>query len=419
MAGLLEASPRLIERYQLQGTAALVTLSADHTVPFRLNNPTRNLVTLYRGAVIGTFTKTYDDVQLLSFDNERQDSPTRPAGTENVPVDLTNTDLTKEQQTVLQSLLNKYRDIFALSSEELGRTNLVQHHIDTGDHPPIRQRAYHAPAAEKERIEQCIDDMLIQGIIRPSNIAWASPAVLIKKPDGSDRFCCDLRRVNSVTKKDSYPLPRIADTLDALSSTQYFSSMDLMSVYWQTEMDDKSREETAFITHTGLYESNFMPFGLYKERVQQGLRWKIGLIYFDDVLVYSRTFEDRLQHLRLVFQRFREAGLKRKPKKCHFGQRKVKYLGHVISKDGVYPDPEKVSAIRVSSSAFRQRRAFVLGLAYYSRKFVKDFAKIAGPLYNHTKEGLKFQWTNDCQIAFESSKQALTRPPSWPTQTSH
>ena len=201
--------------------------------------------------------------------------------------------------------------------------------------------------------------MLSQGIIRPSNSAWASPVVLIKKPNGSDRFCCDLRRVNSVTKKDSYPLPRIADTLDALSGTQYFCTMDLMSVYWQIEMDDESRKKTAFITHAGLYELNIMPFGLYKEYVLRGLHWKIALIYLGDVLVYSRTFEDHLQYLCLVFQGFREAGLKLKLKKCHFGQRKVKYLGNVVSKDGVYPDPDKVSACGTELLGDRERNTCV------------------------------------------------------------
>lgn len=239
--------------YQLQGAAALVTLSADHTVPFRLINPTRKPITLYRGATLGNFTRTNDQVQVLSLDARPCEPRQSPQKTEDVPVDLSDADLRDEQKAALQSLLNEYCDIFALSPSELGRTNWVQHHIDTGDHTPIRQCPYHAPAAQKERIEQCIDDMLTQGIIRPSTSAWSSPVVLIKKPDGIDRFCCDLRKVNSVTKKDSYPLTRIADTLDALTGTQYFSSMDLLSGYWQIELDEASCEKTAFVTHAGLF----------------------------------------------------------------------------------------------------------------------------------------------------------------------
>lgn len=179
--------------------------------------------------------------------------------------------------------------------------------------------------------------------------------VFIRKPDGTDHFCWDLQKVNSVTKKDSYPLPRIADTLDVLSQTQYFSSIDLISGYWQIQLDEASREKTAFVTHAGLYEFNVMPFGLTNapscfqrlmECVLRGLHWKIALIYLDDVLVYLRTFEDHLQHLRLLLERFWNAGLKLKPSKCHFRQKKVRYLGHMISKEGVYPDPEKIPAIQ-------------------------------------------------------------------------
>ena len=179
-----------------------------------------------------------------------------------VPVDLADADLTDSQKAKLQGLCNEYRDIFALSPQELGRTNLVQHHINTGDHPPIRQRTYRVPEAQKRRIEQCIDEMLEQDIVQPSTSPWSSPEVLVRKPDGSDRFCVDFRKVNSVTKKDSYPLPRIAETLDVLSGAQFMSSLDLRSGYWQISMDSSSTEKTAFISHAGLYEFKVMAFGL-------------------------------------------------------------------------------------------------------------------------------------------------------------
>ena len=261
-------------------------------------------------------------------------------------------------------------------------------------------RPYRVPEAQKERIENCIDEMLEQGIIRPSASLWASPMVLVKKPNGSDRFCVDFCALNDITKKDSYPLPRIAESLDALSGTQYFSSMDLMSGYWQIEMDPESREKTAFVTHAGLFESNVMPFGLCNapscfqrlmECVLRSLNWRIALIYLDDVLVYSRTFSNHLDHLCLVFDRFREAGLKLKPKKCHFGQKSVKFLGHVISKDGVQPDPGKIKAIKGYPVPRRVKDVCAfLDLANCYRKFVKDFSKIAGPLHDLTKKALKF-----------------------------
>ena len=410
-----------MDRYQLQGAAVLATTTADHTVPYRLINPTSKPVTLYKGANLGTFTSHSSNLQVFSLDTEVPQPEKPAADIPDVPIDFSNSALTESQQKQLKQLINEYRDVFALSPEELGRTNWVQHTIDTGEAAPIRMRPYRVPEAQKEKIEKCIDDMLDQGVIRPSTSPWASPVVLVKKPDGSDRFCADLRRVNAITKKDSYPLPRIAESLDALAGTQYFSSMDLMSGYWQIEMDPESREKTAFVTHAGLFEFNVMPFGLCNapscfqrlmECVLRGLNWRIALIYLDDVLVYSRTFDEHLQHLRLVFDRFREAGLKLKPKKCFFGQKHVKFLGHVISPEGVQPDPAKIEAIKKYPVPRKVKdvRAF-LGLANYYRKFVKDFAKIAGPLHELTKKGLKFQWTNECQAAFDLLKTALTQAP--------
>ena len=419
--GLIETSQHLMDRYQLQGAAVLATTTADHTVPYRLINPTSKPVTLYKGANLGTFTSHSSNLQVFSLDTEVPQPEKPAADIPDVPIDFSNSALTESQQKQLQQLINEYRDVFALSPEELGRTNWVQHTVDTGEAAPIRMRPYRVPEAQKEKIEKCIDDMLDQGVIRPSTSPWASPVVLVKKPDGSDRFCADLRRVNAITKKDSYPLPRIAESLDALAGTQYFSSMDLMSGYWQIEMDPESREKTAFVTHAGLFEFNVMPFGLCNapscfqrlmECVLRGLNWRIALIYLDDVLVYSRTFDEHLQHLRLVFDRFREAGLKLKPRKCFFGQKHVKFLGHVISPEGVQPDPAKIEAIKKYPVPRKVKdvRAF-LGLANYYRKFVKDFAKIAGPLHELTKKGLKFQWTNECQAAFDLLKTALTQAP--------
>ena len=161
--------------------------------------------------------------------------------------------------------------------------------------------------------------------------------------------------MNQITKKDSYPLPRIDDTLDALSGVKYFSTIDLLSGYWQLEMDPSSREKTAFATHCGLYEFLVMPFGLTNapssfqrvmECVLQGLNWKICLVYLDDVIIFSPTFEMHLQHLELVLQRFREANIKLKPSKCRFAHCKVNYLGHSVSREGVSPDPEKIRAVQ-------------------------------------------------------------------------
>ena len=195
----------------------------------------------------------------------------------------------------------------------------------------------------------------------------------------------------------------------------------MISGYWQVEMNSSSKEKTAFVTHSGLYEFTTMPFGLCNapgsfqrlmECVLRGLTWQIALIYLDDVLVYSRTFDDHLQHLRLVFDRFRTSGLKLKPSKCHFGQKQVKYLGHVIIRDGIQPDPEKIKVVQEYPvpRTVRDVRA-LMGLTNYYRKFVKDFAHIASPLHDLTKKGAAFLWTEECQTAFETLKKAVTEAP--------
>ena len=263
--------------------------------------------------------------------------------------------------------------------------------------------------------------MLTRGIIQPSTSPWASPVILVKKKDGTDRFVVDYRRLNSVTRKDSYPLPRIDDALDALNGSQLYSLMDLMSGYWQVEMHPASREHTAFTTYGGLYEFLVTPFGLTSapptfmrlmECVLRNLTYKICLIYLDDILVYSRTFDDHLFHLRQVFDRLRQANLKLKPSKCHFACAKVQYLGHIVSGDGVAPDPEKISAVKNFPRPHNVKtvRSF-LGLANYYRRFIKDFAKLAAPLNKLLRKDQKFAWTPLCEEAFEALKSALTSAP--------
>ena len=311
---------------------------------------------------------------------------------------------------------------FAIKSDDLGRTSIIKHHIDTGDSSPIKQRPYRAPQVTRKLIEDQLQSMIEQGICVPSQSPWSSPVVMVKKKDGTMRFCVDYRKLNEVTKKDSYPLPRIDDTLDALGGSAFFSTLDLKSGYWQVELDDESREKTAFVTHSGLYEFLVLPFGLTNapstfERlmdiVLNRLTWKIALIYIDDIIVFSKSFDEHLHHLEIVFQRLREAGIKLKPSKCDFGKSEVNFLGHVITKDGVMPDPEKIRAVKEFPipTSVRELRSF-LGLAQYYKRFVKDYSKIAATLNSLTgKKGNSFQWTPECDQAFNKIKEALTNPP--------
>ena len=191
-------------------------------------------------------------------------------------------------------------------------------------------------------------------MIEPSKSSWASPVVLVTKKDGSLRLCVDFRLVNSLTLKDSYPLPRIDDSIDALRGPKWFSTLDLASGYWQVPMASEDMEKTAFATPFGLYQFKVMPFGLANapatfermmEHVLSGLHWETCLIYLDDVIIFSKTFEEHIARLHQVLTRLKEANLKLSPSKCKLFRPQVEYLGHVVSKDGVATDPKKIAAV--------------------------------------------------------------------------
>ena len=235
-----------------------------------------------------------------------------------------------------------------------------------------------------------------QGVIEPFVTAWSSPVVLVKTKDGSTRFCVDYRRLNDLTQKDSYPLPRIDDTIDSLAGAQWFSTLDLESGYWQVQLSNDARSKTAFTTRTGLWQFRVMPFGLCNapatferlmEQVLAGLPTTVALLHLDDILVPDRTFEQQIDKLQMVFQRLKEANLKLNPKKCNLFQREVKYLGHVVSAKGVSPDQEKVEAIQAwpRPMSITDVKSF-LGLASYYCRFSAGFANIAAPLHECTNK---------------------------------
>ena len=196
--------------------------------------------------------------------------------------------------------------------------------------------------------------MLEQGTIQPSVSPWAAPVVLVKKKDGTERFCVDYRKLNSVTRRDSHPIPHVQDTLECLHGASYFSCLDLRSGYWQVEVDDESKPKTAFTTHNGLFEFRKMLFSLANapstfqrlmHAVLRGLQYDICLVYLDDIIIFSRAFDDHLQHLNDVFSRLRNANIRLKPTKCSFACSEVEHLGHLVSRDGIRPDPSKIKAV--------------------------------------------------------------------------
>lgn len=297
----------------------------------------------------------------------------------------------------------------------------VFHDIDVGDHMPIAQKPYMMGYNQKVITDEHTSKMLAQEVIEPSRSPWASPVVLAPKPNGGVRFCIDFRKLNAVTKKDVYPLPRMSDLLDAMQGAQYFSTLDLLSGYWQIPLTESAKEKTAFITSTGLYQWKVMPFGLCNapasfqrmmDVILAGLKWNCSLVYLDDVIVFSRTFEDHLNDLQKVFDRLHESDLILSPSKCTLCSRRVKYLGHIVSNEGISCDPKKIESIKSfpQPTTVTEVRSFI-GLAGYYRRFIHHFAARVSPIIELTKDKVPFVWTDACEKSFQDIKKAMQEAP--------
>ncbi|UYV76975.1 hypothetical protein LAZ67_14002656 [Cordylochernes scorpioides] len=334
---------------------------------------------------------------------------------------LISDDLSEEQQSQILSILKRYDKIFDKNNEPVKQTSVIKHKIETENHQPIKHRPYRVSPTERQAIQTEVDKMLDAGIIRHSESPWSSPVILVKKKDGNWRFCVDYRRLNKVTKKDVYPLPRIDDTLDSLKGAKFYSSMDLRSGYWQIEVDEADREKTAFITPDGLYEFLVMPFGLCNapatfermmDKILKGLKWTMALCYLDDIVVYSKSFNEHLHRLEIILQCLDKAELRLNPKKCLFGTKRIRVFGHLVDSKGIYPDPEKIEAIAKfpTPKSITDVRSFI-GLCSYYRRFIENFAEKAAPLHEVLKKDNKFTWNSDQQDAFDSLKKALMSEP--------
>ncbi|CAG2224863.1 Retrovirus-related Pol polyprotein from transposon 297 [Mytilus edulis] len=300
-------------------------------------------------------------------------------------------------------------------------SELPEHLTDTGNTKPVKIPPRRVPIKQREIIEQELEKMLQNDVIEPSCSPWSAPVTLCLKKDSTWRFCIDYRVLNLHTLKDSYPLPRIDSSLDSLGNNKWFSTIDLASGYWQVLVDEKDRPKTAFSCHKGLFQFKVMPFGLCNapscfERlmdiVLKGYQWERCMCYLDDVIIFGPTFEKALENLDLVFDRFRKASLKLKPKKCFLFQHQVLYLGHLVSDKGIACDPAKIESVSdwPVPKNVNEVRSF-LGLAGYYRRFIPSFSEIASPMTNLTKKGLKFLWDQDCQNAFEVLKEKLISAP--------
>lgn len=357
-------------------------------------------------------------------------------------VNFSNPSLSPAQIELVKQLISDWKQVFSENEFDVGFTNMVKHSIKLDNYVPFRQKHRRIPPAEYKEVRDHIRKLLDIGIIRKSKSPWCSNIVLVRKKDHSLRLCVDFRELNRRTIKDAHGIPRIDELLDSLGNNSFYSVLDMMSGYHQVEVEEADKQFTAFTAGPiGLYEFNRLPFGLsnapatYQRLMEECLGdltyndEKVCQIYLDDVIIAGKTFEEHQEKLRMVFQRLQECNMKLSPKKCSLFQSRVKYVGHIISADGIETDPEKVSKIETwpIPKSTDDVRSF-LGFSGYYRKFVKDYSKIAKPLTDllhgeHLKKskrkGIKrkisakvpWSWGTPQQEAFNTIRQKLMSPP--------
>ena len=326
--------------------------------------------------------------------------------------------LDEQQKRSLHALLGDFED--TLQSKP-GRTTMIEHSIDTGSSQAIRLPPYRLPYAYRDIVTKELKEMLEDGVISRSNSEWAASVVLITKKNGEIRFCVDYRRLNSISRTDSYPMPRVDELIDRLGSANYISTLDLSWGYWQVPMSAQSRVKTAFVTSYGLFEFNVMPFGLqgapstFQRMMDQLLRGleDCAAAYLDDLVIYNLTWTEHLTSLRKVLERLRTAGLTAKPSKCHFAMKECTYLGHIVGNGQVRPEIEKLAAVEGFPVPKTKEVRTFLGLTGYYRKFVASYASLAAPLTELTKSKAPNNviWTAHCNQAFKDLKRLLCSSP--------
>lgn len=321
-----------------------------------------------------------------------------------------------ERASELSSLLSDFPSLF---SDTPSCTHLIEHDIDVGDAEPIRQRFYRVSQDKQRHLEAEVKYLLENGLAKPSYSSWASPCILVSKPDGTNRFCTDYRKLNNITKSDSFPLPRVEDCVDRVGSAKFVSKFDLLKGYYQVPLSSRAQEVSAFITPSGLYSYSVMSFGLRNAPatfqrlmncVVSGLQG--CAVYLDDVVVYSEEWSEHLDRIRALFSRLVDARLTVNLAKCEFAQATVAYLGKIVGQGQVKPVHAKVVAIDkfpVPTNKTELRR--FLGMVGYYRSFCSNFSTVVAPLTNLLKDKVKFEWTVTSQTAFDNVKLLMTSAP--------
>ena len=416
-------------------------------VPVRIFNMSTKVLTIPPNSVLCQLQEVkvlrhcnpFEDINNTAFTNQ-QSATTRENDSEedskqgfslsDIGLDLTDSKLTYQQKEKPTEVFAKWQNIFSRGPTDLGHTILVKHEIKLTDEKPFKEPFRRISPAMIEEVREDIAEIAADAI-RPSQSPFWSNVVLVCKKDGSLRFCINFRKLNLRTIKDAQAIPRIEDSLHLLAGSKYFTKLDLKAGYWQVELKEEDKPKTAFqVGNFGFYECNRMPFGLCNapatfqrlmERAMGEINLRDCLIYLDDIIIFSDTFEQHLDGLEAVFERLHRYNLKLKTSKCEFFKSEVTYLGHVVCEDGIKTDPEKIKVLKdwPIMKCLKDVRKF-LGFAGYYRRFVKGFAAVVRPLNdllvgNSTKKPTKkrtpFKWEAPQQKAFETVIEKLSNPP--------
>ena len=322
-----------------------------------------------------------------------------------------------EEKPEAAEIVEEFDDVFSRGLQSFERSKTV-HIIELTDATPFRENFRAVPHAKREEFKGLVTDLKQAGMIVDSKSPFQSSTNLVRKTDGSFRITLNYKRLNSVTVKDNYPLPVINELLHRLKTAIIFSKLDFDSGYYQITMDENSRRYTAFACEYGFYEWTVLPMGLknsgatFQREMDKILDGLIGVccnVYMDDIIIYSNTVQEHKGHLRAVLQRIRASGMKIKKKKCEFFKAEIEYLGHRISEGCLKPSLTKVETLyRIQRPRTMRQILSFLGLASYYRKFIRNFAAIASPLYDITGKNQKYQWNPEAEEAFNTLRTALT-----------
>lgn len=318
----------------------------------------------------------------------------------------------------LSELILEYADIFSTSLKTIGKCTLEAPPIEITDFNPIQCRPFPVPVSLRDTLKNQISDLENAGIIEKTSSRYSFPLILVRKKEENQwRLVIDYRKLNKITISSTYKLPLISDILNSLRGANYFSTLDANSSFHQIKLREEDKHLTAFSSPYGNFQYKYLSFGMKNsaqifqelaDKILNGLQSENISAYIDDVIVPSQSISDSIRKLRLVFERFRQFGLTLNPKKCKFLQTSIRYLGHIVDKEGLKPLPDNLNSIKCFPvpNTLRKLRRF-LGLANYYRDFIPNFSGIVAPLTDLTKYRHKFKWNSLAQSAFDLIKAKL------------